>query len=195
MNEHARWGVDRVLNRIGDIVRGEHPARVSVPAEELRRDGTGVHDTHLHTLVTHLEHQRFAEAHDRVLGSAVAATAHERAATGDRSDDHNVTPSALDHARQHRPRDVEERIEVHVDHRVPFVGRELEERLQIADAGVVYQNIRADAAERRRNRVGLRDIQLERVARPTARLNVIGQGVELGARTRRGHDVVRCREP
>ena len=63
-----------------------------------------------------------------------------------------------DHPRQHRTRDVEQGVEVDVDHLRPLFARQLHERLEHADAGVVDQHLRVDARERRRDGLRVGDV-------------------------------------
>src|SRR5690606_9345831 len=59
----------------------------------------------------------------------------------DRADVDDAAPLALDHAVDHLLGDIEQAVQVGVDHRAPVVGRHLAEQAIARDARVVHQYI------------------------------------------------------
>ena len=90
---------------------------------------------------------------------------------------------------QHGARDVEQRVEVHVDHPRPLVARQLHERLERADAGVVDEHLRVDARERGRDSLRVGDVDDAWPAGSASRFDLLREGLELVVRSRDADDV------
>src|SRR6476620_1796006 len=84
------------------------------------------------------------------LGGGVVWLAELSALPVHRGDVHDPPPAALEHAVYHLLGDVEERVKIGLDHRVPGLVGHLLERAVASDAGVVHENVyRPDLGARR----------------------------------------------
>src|SRR2546426_4325787 len=128
-----------------------------------RRDGVD-----RHALAHHFLRQRLGEARHAGLRRRIVGLAELALDRVDRRDIDDAAPAALHHAVDHLARDVEDAVQVGVDHLHPvLLGHALEHRVA-RDAGVVHQDVdrpdhRAHVVEHLGAGVEIRDVAFRRV--------------------------------
>src|SRR5437773_4009478 len=136
----------------GDFLRpGEAPHRnrgddllADLGADRLHHVGldiAGRHRVHRHAFAHHFLRERLGETGHAGLGRRIVGLAELALDRVHRRDVDDAAPAALDHAVDHLARDIEDAVEVGVDHLHPvLLGHALEHRVA-RDAGVVHQDV------------------------------------------------------
>ena len=125
----VRAGIRSTMrDRLGDVFRRDHPARVAgrglpgIRAEfrihAARHDGTDAH-----VVVAVVQHHGLGETVEPELGGVVAGAAAERVLAGQAGDVDDEAAAALGEPRQRLARAVERTVQIQVDVAVPLFRR------------------------------------------------------------------------
>ena len=136
-----------VHHRPRHVLRGEHPRRVvASPVPEVGPHASRHDHRDPDAVVAQVEHRRVRKAEQAELARVVGGASGERVLGRQRRDVEDVPATPALHHRRHRPQAVEAAVQVRLDHLAPLLARDLVDRREAAEAGVVDQAVDAPGA-------------------------------------------------